>query len=421
MSIRTVANLIDVLEASQLLSREQMDQLVMSLQAGFAEPAELAEDLVHRGWLTVYQAKQLFLGKERELMVGPYAVLEPVGSGAMGHIWKARHRRLDRLVALKIVRPEYVNNPAALERFHHEAQAAARLSHPNIVSIFDADEDGDRLFLAMEFVPGMDLAQAVKESGPLPVGVACAYACQAAAALQHAHERGLVHRDVKPSNLMRTEDRTQIKILDMGLALLNDPQAQRTQTGTGLVMGTPDFMAPEQSLDCEQVDIRADIYSLGCTLYFLLTGQLPFPQGNLTDKLMHHRQIEPEAVERRNPGVPAELGDVVRRMMAKKRSERFQTPAEAGAALEPFQQPATPSSPTAPVQLTPPARPEPSTRMAMREQPPTPSARPTMNSQTLELARRQENRFWLAMSLVLVALLAGLIAFATWLLRDVLP
>jgi serine/threonine-protein kinase len=428
MAIRTVANLIDVLTASQLLSREQLDQLVMSLQAGFAEPAELAEDLVHRGWLTVYQAKELFLGKERDLIVGPYIVLELIGCGAMGRVWKARHRRLDRLVALKIVRPEYVNNAAALERFHHEAQAAARLSHPNIVSIFDADRDGEHLFLAMEFVPGVDLAELVKQSGALQVGVACTYACQAAAALQHAYERGLVHRDVKPSNLMRTEDHSQIKILDMGLALLNNPY-DRPPTAvdahpSACVMGTPDFMAPEQTLDSAQVDIRADIYSLGCTLYFLLAGQVPFPQGDLALKLMNHRQTEPEAIERRNPGVPAELGDVVRRMMAKKRADRFQTPAEAGAALEAFRKPGLGLAPAA-IQLpasklaathatpatltvTPPPRPAPAVAPARIDT-------PAMDPRAVDV--RSEDRFWLVISIAVLALLAGLITFAIWLLH----
>jgi serine/threonine protein kinase len=339
MSIETIDSLIEALKESQLLTSLQIDDLLMNLQAGFDEPADLAQDLVHRRWLTFYQAREILRGKARELVLGQYILVDRLGAGTMAQVYKARHRRLDRMDALKVIRPEYLADAKALARFQREARAAARLSHPNIVTIYDAADDGDRHFLAMEYVGGIDLTRLINDSGPLSVALASDYVWQAALGLQHAFERDLVHRDIKPSNLLLTADCILVKLLDMGLALwpqAPDNRGRGKKAEPSVIMGTPDYIAPEQTVDAQEVDIRADIYSLGCTFYFLLTGKTPFPDASLKQKLLWHRQTEPPPVESRQPGVPAELCAVVRRMMAKLPEDRYQTPNEVAEAVQPF-------------------------------------------------------------------------------------
>jgi serine/threonine-protein kinase len=254
----------------------------------------------------------------------------------MGQVFKARHGKLGRLVALKVIRPGRLAGPNAAQRFLREVQSAARLDHPNIAHALDAGEDQGRLYLAVELLGGSDLSRLVKKKGPLPIGQACDCVRQAALALQHAHERGLVHRDVKPANLLLAPD-GRLKLLDLGLARLGEDGGDASATSltdTGLVMGTPDYMAPEQILDSKRVDIRADLYSLGCVLYFLLAGRPPFPGGSLGHKFHRHQHEEPEPLEALRPDVPAALVGVVRKLMSKRPEERFQTPAELVAELE---------------------------------------------------------------------------------------
>jgi predicted Ser/Thr protein kinase len=267
-----------------------------------------------------------------------YRVLALLGRGGMGAVYKAEHRRMERLVALKVISPALVDNPDSVRRFHLEVKAAARLNHPNIVTAHDADAAGDLHFLVMEYVEGRSLAEYVKERGPLPAVEACEYARQAALGLEHAHEKGMVHRDIKPHNLMRTTD-GRVKILDFGLArFANVPQtAEDPQlTGRGVVMGTADYVAPEQAQDSHKADIRADIYSLGCTLYQLLAGRVPFPGGSLLDKLIQHSTGQPTSLASLRPDLPPALTAVVARMMARDPAARFQAPAEAARALTPF-------------------------------------------------------------------------------------
>jgi hypothetical protein len=276
-----------------------------------------------------------------------YDVLELLGSGGMGAVYKAQHRRMERLVALKVISPTLVNRPDMVERFGREVKAAARLTHPNIVTAYDADAVADTHFLVMEFVEGTSLAQQVQQHGPLPVALACGYVRQAALGLQHAFEQGMVHRDVKPHNLMLTPS-GQVKILDFGLARFvretapvrpavtpeAGPPGPLTETGT--VMGTADFIAPEQAADPSGSDIRADVYSLGCTLYYLLAGHAPFPEGTALDKLIAHAERTPRPLTELHGDIPPELARVVERMMAKSPADRYQTPAEAAEALLPF-------------------------------------------------------------------------------------
>jgi serine/threonine-protein kinase len=269
-----------------------------------------------------------------------YEILGRVGAGGMGQVYKARHVRLDRVVALKVIQPERLGSPDAVRRFYREARAAARLVHPNLVTVYDVDEAGGVHFLAMEYVDGVDLGRQVRERGPLPVARACEYARQAADGLQHVHERGLVHRDIKPANLLLSPDGRQVKILDLGLARLDaaapvgEGTSELTQSGT--LMGTPAFLAPEQARDARRADIRSDLYSLGCTLYYLLTGRQPFPGQSLAEVIVQHQLDEPESVTKLRPDVPAGVAAVLRRLMAKRPEDRYQTPAEAAVALAPF-------------------------------------------------------------------------------------
>jgi WD40 repeat protein/serine/threonine protein kinase len=288
-----------------------------------------------------------------------YRILGLLGVGGMGSVYKAEHRLMERTVALKVINPNLVGGPTMVERFRREVKAAARLAHPNIVAAYDAEQAGSSHFLVMEYVEGISLAWLVAEKGPLPVSQACDYIRQAALGLQHAFERGMVHRDIKPQNLMLTPD-GQVKVLDFGLARFalenapagarlaspatpdvaagvaagNTPADSLTQTGT--VMGTPDYIAPEQARDAHTADIRADIYSLGCTLYDLLAGQAPFPQGTAVEKVMAHIERTPKPLTEVRSDVPAELARVAKRMMAKDPAERYQTPAEVADALAPF-------------------------------------------------------------------------------------
>ena len=324
---------------------------ILELSRRFPDGRSLARELIQLDLLTPYQANQILTGKGQSLVVGPYRLVERLGEGGMGLVFKARHCLMNRLVALKILRPEKVTN-TTLGRFRREIESGTRLSHPSIVPAYDAAEIDDTYYYAMQYLEGADLARLVKENGPLPVSQACAYAAQAADGLQHIHESGLVHRDVKPSNLMITttpEPRAadgspgapgMVKILDLGIARLCEESADRPRrtvlTQLGVIMGTADYMAPEQARDSREADARSDIYALGCTLYFALTGRAPFPGGNALEKMLAHQLDEPIPLESLRPDVSPALAGVVRRMMAKQPAERYQTAKEVAEALAPF-------------------------------------------------------------------------------------
>ncbi|MBI1249080.1 protein kinase [bacterium] len=274
-----------------------------------------------------------------------YEILGLVGKGGMGDVYKARHRKMQRTVALKVIKRELVRQSEAVDRFHREVRAAAQLSHPNIVTSHDADQAGDFHFMVMEYVDGVDLAQVVRDRGALPIREACDYIRQAALGLQHAHQQGMVHRDIKPHNLMVMADGT-VKVLDFGLASLaprtlpdaDAAEADSDLTIAGAIMGTPDFISPEQANDARQADIRSDIYSLGATFYFLLSGRPLFAEGSVMQKLKSHAQAEPEPLQSLREDVPPELVAVVRKMIAKNPEERYQTPEEVANVLEAFLQ-----------------------------------------------------------------------------------
>jgi serine/threonine-protein kinase len=337
---------LDNLKRSRLLSDEQF-ALVVRL-ADRVEEEELPTALVGEGILTPLQAHRVLAGETNGLVLGPYRVLEEIGRGGMGRVYKALHTIMGRVVALKVMAPDLVQNAQSREWFLREVRNVTRLSHPNIVVAHDANEVDGVLFLAMEFVAGMTLAERVRSRGPLPVGQACHFMRQAALGLQHAHERGLVHRDIKPHNLLLAAAGQPegspgdaaacspfvLKIADFGLARLHGGESLAATSG-GFI-GTPDFVAPEQCRDSRSADIRADLYSLGCTFYFALVGRPPFTGDNVMEKLFAHATAEPPPLARQRPEVPDEVAAIVARLMAKAPEERYQTPAELALALAPW-------------------------------------------------------------------------------------
>jgi WD40 repeat protein len=285
-----------------------------------------------------------------------YEVLRELGRGGMGVVYLARNRLMDRLEALKVLNKALLDQPGATERFLREVRAAARLDHPHIVKAHAALQLGELLVFVMEYVEGEDLAQVVAAQGPLPVALACSFARQAALALQHAHEQGMVHRDVKPHNLIlaRSGGGQAIKVLDFGLAKATREHEETAHhlTGTGALLGTPDYMAPEQTLDAGKADVRADVYSLGCALYFLLAGRPPFQARSRFELLQAHQSAEAAPLDRVRADVPAGLAAVVARMMAKDPARRFQQPLEVAQALAPFLEAGAGPLPAGPAQAS---------------------------------------------------------------------
>jgi|GEM_PF-2128701 len=328
----TVEQFVTVVRALPLSASQ-----VAAAEAAIAAnaPNELPKELIRREVLTEYQARLILAGRGAELVVGRYVLLSELGAGGMGTVFMARDTAMDRVVALKLIRDERLANPAALGRFQQEVRAAARLAHPNIVRAYDAGTADGRQFLVTELVTGFDLGHELARRGALPAGEACEYARQAAVGLQHAHEQGLTHRDIKPSNLLFSTAERLVKIADFGLARVGDP-GPNGLTADGSVMGTPDYISPEQAISATSADIRSDLYSLGCTLYHFLTGRVPFLADSAYAKLLAHAREEPEPLDDACPGLNPALVAVVQKLMAKNRADRYQTPLEAAEALIPF-------------------------------------------------------------------------------------
>lgn len=316
---------VKLLKDSGVLPTETLTQLLPP-NAIPQDADELARELIRRRQLSKFQAGEILRGKGQSLTLGNYILLDRLGAGGMGQVFKARHRRMDRTVALKVMSPDLVKDQVAVERFGREVKAAARLTHPNIVTAYDADQAGQMHFLVMEYVEGDDLAALVKRAGPLPIASTLEYIRQAANGLQSAHQHGIVHRDVKPANLLLDNQGT-VKILDLGLARFcaGDGSRPMDLTATGTVMGTVDFMAPEQARSTKHADARADIYSLGCTLFYLLTGKAAYAGGTLLAKLMAHREAPIPSIRAVRPDVPESVEAVFRKMVAKKVEERYQS------------------------------------------------------------------------------------------------
>ena len=351
---------------SGLLSDEEFAQAEQALPTN-PRGRSVARALVEKGLLTKFQAERLLVGRTAGFLLGQYRILDQIGRGGMGRVFKAEHRTMGRTVALKVLAPDLLRTDRAQEMFLREVRAAAQLVHPNIVTAYDANEIDGRYSLVLEYVDGPNLEQLVQRQGPLPVGQACDYLRQIAHGLQCAHVLGMVHRDVKPANILvqrrglNGDDVGLVKISDFGLARLHNPNAAdefSSHPGTILtkdntVMGTPDYLSPEQARNLHKTDIRSDLYSAGCTFHFLLTGQVLFPGGATLDKLIRHGTEKPPSVRDLRPEVPPEVAAILEKLLAKHPKERYQTPAELAAALEPF----AVSGPTPWAPLPPPAEP----------------------------------------------------------------
>jgi serine/threonine-protein kinase len=293
----------------------------------------LARQAVQSQALTLWQAQQILAGRTSGFKVDRYVLLELIGQGGMGRVYLARDTRLNRRVALKILAPERINNPRALARFHREARVGAQLQHENLVRVYDFGESSGRTFLVMEFIEGKTIGQLLSEQGPMPPATAARLVRQVAQGLSHAHRKGLIHRDVNPYNIMVTHDGV-AKLADLGLAI--DLAEDDRVTREGATVGTFDYVAPEQARHSHAADIRSDIYSLGCTLYHMLSGQVPFPSPSLPEKLFAHQAMEPTPLDSLVPGLPMGLAEVVRTMMRKQPDQRYATPVLVVEALEPY-------------------------------------------------------------------------------------
>lgn len=330
--------------ASGLLSEEELKEAMKRVPPTDRSKI-VARQLVQDGKLTRFQAERLLAGRHDGFILGQYYILDEIGRGGMGRVYKAEHRAMGRIVALKVLSPEMVKTPKARSLFEKEMRAIGRLTHPNIVAAYDANTLNGRTFIVLEFVDGANLSTLVKTNGPLPISQACEYIRQAALGLDYAHKRGIVHRDIKPANLLvakegTTEPHAQVKILDFGLALATVKEGEvsgdSTAHGQNTVMGTPDYLSPEQARNHREVDHRSDIYSLGCTFYYILSGQVPFPGGTVMEKLVRHSSMPPVPIEKLRPELAPEIVAIVRKMMEKKPADRQQSAEEVALALLPF-------------------------------------------------------------------------------------
>jgi len=355
MPVATSALLVDLLRQTQLLSPTQLEAVAQDLARRIPEPKALAKELLERAWLTPYQANQLLQGASANLVLGPYAILERLGENALGQVFKARHHLMNRLVTLTIVREELLSQPQAVERFYQEIQAASQLSDPHIVHPYDAGPIGRSHFFAQEYVDGIDLERLVQQSGPLTIATASAFICQTAIALQHAYERGLLHHDLRPANLLvsrlagssgsisitaktplPSSDQLKqgtIKVSNLGLTLLQ-PRLRSTAAVDGSEAANADYIAPEQAQG-QPLDVRSNLYSLGCIFYYLTAGQAPYAGSNSSVKLRQHQVEAARPLTEHRPDLPSYLYEMVRRLMAKRPEERYQTPQELVGVLSP--------------------------------------------------------------------------------------
>ena len=326
---------VQQLEDSGIISGDTLKDFIPP-KASHQDVEELARELIRQKKLTKYQAEEVHRGRAKSLVLGNYVLSEKIGAGGMGLVFKAEHRRMHRTVAIKLLPPHMTKDVAAIARFEREVTAAAKLRHPNIVAADDADCANGVHFLVMEMVEGSDLSALVKKNGPFSVEKSVNYVLQAAKGLEFAHHEGVVHRDIKPANLL-LDKKGVVKILDMGLARLNgnvDTPKQAELTSTGMLMGTVDYMAPEQALNTKMADARADIYALGCSLYYLLTGKATYDGDSLMAKLLAHRDQTIPSLSAVRSEVPEQVEAVFKKMVAKTVQDRYQTMAEVIVELE---------------------------------------------------------------------------------------
>ncbi|MFK7767730.1 MAG: serine/threonine protein kinase [Mariniblastus sp.] len=329
MSDPSATSFLKLLERSGIVSDEPLKAELAKLSEKAAgrkvNVEELAGHLVDSGLITRWHTEKLLAGKYKGFFLGKFKLLGHLGSGGMSSVYLAKHKISDQFRAIKVLPRKKVADKSYLDRFYLEARAAASLNHPNVVRIYDICNDNNTHYMVMEYVKGQDLHEMVKEKGQLGFEEALRYCAQAADGLTHAHQRELVHRDIKPANLLKTPE-GDVKILDLGLALVNqDDSESLTVLYNEKVMGTADYLSPEQAVNSHEVDLRADIYSLGCTLYFLLTGHPPFPDGTLAQRIAKHQTQEPADIRESRADCPEAIVNVCKKMMRKKAEDRYQT------------------------------------------------------------------------------------------------
>ncbi|MFM9961736.1 MAG: serine/threonine protein kinase [Planctomycetaceae bacterium] len=345
MTVTSVANFLTVLSDSQLLSAKSLRQIDQQVRIAPADlPLErLVQSLLKVGLLTRYQAQRLLCGYSDGFFVGEYKLQDVLGQGGMGTVYLAEQTTQERLVALKVITNLTNGPPETRIRFEREARAATLLSHPNIVQAYDCGESDGVLYISLEYVEGFNAAEQFERFGRLPWRQAADYMRQAALGLEHARLHHLVHRDIKPANLLIATDGT-VKVLDLGLCLMTDDADDRHRT-RDLQVGTVDYMAPEQALDCHAVDTRADIYSLGCVFYALLSGHLPFEAKNSAQKLLMHQTAHARPVHQHRHDLPTPISDIIHTMLEKNPDDRFQTPGIVAEALKPWAERVVPPFP----------------------------------------------------------------------------
>jgi serine/threonine-protein kinase len=361
MSVESLTLLVDEVQRLRLLEPSQLTELTESLQRRFPNARDLARELARREWVSPFQLHRVLQGRGPELLIGPYVVLDRLDDGVIGPLFKARHENLKRVVAIQVVREEWFARSDAMARFHHDWHAASKLTHRHIARVFDVGQMGRVHYFVLEPLEGLHLDRMVCQFGPLPIERACLFVRQAALGLQYVFERGLWHHDLKPSNLFVTSPTSRsgqpmfddfadtlpesdsfcdavVKIRNLGLTSLYlaaaaaeaSTPSEREDTGA---VKSEDCLAPEEKLASYPSGVRANLYSLGCTLYYLLSGRVPFPGGGAREKQARHRTEDPIPVERLRPETPPEVGALLRRLMAKRPEDRYQTPAEAADAL----------------------------------------------------------------------------------------
>ncbi|MEX2168035.1 MAG: serine/threonine-protein kinase [Pirellulales bacterium] len=326
----TTHKLVDLIKRSGLVETDRLDAFLDSVASSTGgelpeDPSQIAKRIVDAGLITRWQADKLLAGKHKGFTLGKYKLLSQIGKGGMSSVYLAEHVLMRRRVAIKVLPRERVKDASYLDRFRLEARAVARLDDPNIVRAYDIDNEGETHYIVMEYVDGKDLHQLVSEHGAMDYETAADYVAQVAKGLDHAHSMGLVHRDIKPANCLVDRHRI-VKLLDLGLAkLAEDDQASLTLANEENVLGTADYLAPEQALNSHLADARADIYSLGCTLYFLLAARPPFPEGSISERLLKHQVETPDSLLKFRPDAPLSLVEICNRMMCKRPEDRYQT------------------------------------------------------------------------------------------------
>lgn len=331
---------VELVAKSRLVDHAALEKFLAQFRDRFGpelpqDVGQLSRAMVDAGLLTAWHSEKLLAGKYKGFFLGKYKLLGHIGTGGMSSVYLAEHTRLHDKRAIKVLPRTRVKDATYLARFQLEAKAIASLNHPNIVLAYDIDNEGDVHYIVMEYVEGIDLQGLVRRDGPLPPVQAALLLAQAADGLQHAHQRGVIHRDVKPANLLLDLE-GKIRLLDMGLALVSAEEESLTVLHNENVLGTADYLAPEQALNSHQVDHRADIYGLGCTLYFLLTGRPPFPEGTLAQRIAKHQKVMPTSIRKLREDCPGELEGICVKMMQKEAKYRYQSAAEVADALRKF-------------------------------------------------------------------------------------